>query len=1069
MILVPSSDSLPDSLMAALADRDVSIWVRGTFESAEKIKALAKTLRLPWKAIFIENANPGLVQELETPDFSSMARRRGFVHIIDSDPSRINLPPRSLPVFLLTGRDGQSSPFERQLQRLTMLEELRRSGVRQIVVVGDDDGIIPKGLEEIWSTGFRPRLIVVDKKIDSQITLSEWLEKNGQGYTSSIISLSVEVFADKLSSSFNARYTEEHPIIRLRGEKGDIHQIDLSGIDDLERPIFESYELILDRDFAVTAGDDISEEVFNAFFRGERDWRAFAAGLPWTRSDNEWSTLLAQLRRLDSAGESENSITYIVSEPGAGATTLARYLAFMAARSGYPTLLAKEIPFTPDALPLINLLTRAKQRNEEIRLGGLALEGSDERSYETPWLLVFDRIHWESRDTDLRRFLQQFTQAGRPVCILVVTGPQRDLSFYDSSRFKQVAELTQMISQNDALELGRHLNRYLRNFGKERPEWQWLSFQESHSVRYLEGLSCFWVTLSFWLQNQCDISDSLQEVVYREFKQHTDTPEIKRAVLQIAALSSMRLPMPESLIEQGDSPWPIHLLLEDRRFDFSPLGLVCVSNFGRKYWAMAHDILGVYLINALFYDYAARSALGFADARDALHLRFLILRELSSKPILGEADEREYGEEFATTVFKIDPDHGRGIWIQLWREVLSALDSMPVALRDGSRVFRHHTAISRRRIAWLDKAAYGISDFEKESLLRRAIEDINFALQMIDGKPDDEPDINLYNSLANAYFDLARVRANQGAAVEELIEWKKLASAATRQAYQQNPSSPYVIETHVKNLIASAEEATESTPGLCIEALEVVYAAIQEDHNDLRRRALTVLADKAVEILLSVANVDHQRKKSNSPIDVLIDAWIMLAKSADGHAPTSLNIVPDQVLQSVLKVLESPEGAGNPQVAKLRYQVLVSVAPLDFDSQLMVLNELVATDYRLSPQLRLEYALLLFQKMRTEEANREFKSLRRLWRDTDIYVHVPSRLRWLYHPGGTSRYVVNAVSAYGHGQKAMAKVREFGQIVVPYRPQEFDVREHQLGTKFSAYVSFGHNGPFLRPVSAHQH
>lgn len=1070
MLIVPSSNSLPDSLIVGLADREVSVWVRGAIDDPAEVNAVAAMLRLPWKQVFVEDANPRLVAELGVPGSDSLVRRRGFVHIIDSDPSRIDLPTRALPVFLLAGRNGQSSAFERQLRRMTMLEELRRSCVRQLVIVGNAESTIPTILEDIWASGFRTRLVVVNKHADATRQLTEWLDANGQGPTASIVSLATEEFAERLVASFAASYEEVRPIIRQRGDTGVIHQIDLLDIDDPERPLLEGYELILDRDFASAGTGELPEDAFNAFFRGELgDWRAFAAGLPWIRDDGAWRGLQAQLRRLDSAGATENRITYIVSEAGAGGTTLARHLAFTAARAGYPTLIAKGIPFTPEALPLINFLTRARQRSEDIRQGEPERTEPDARLYETPWLLVFDRIHWESRGAELRRFLQQFGQAGRPVCILVVTGPQRDVSYFDESRFKPLAELTHMLDQAETLELGRHLNRFLRSYGKERPEWQWRNFQESHSVRYLEGLAAFWVTLAFWLQTQYDLSDSLQDWVYRAFRKHADTPEVRRAVLQIAALSSVRLPMPESLIEQGASAWPVPLLLDDRRGDLSPLGLVCLSDAGRKYWAMAHDILGLLLINALFYDHDARSLLGFADARDAQHLRFLILREVSSKPALGEAAERDYGEEFATTVFKVDPDHGRGSWNHIWREVLAALDNMPAALRDGSRVFRHHTAISRRRIAWLDESAYGVSDADRVALLKRAADDITYALQSIDGMPGDEPDVNLYNSLANAYFDLARVRADQGAPAEELAELRRMASDATRHAYEQNPSSPYVIETHVKNLIASAEGAQETAPTFCIEALEVVYAAIRHDRNELRRHALAALADRAVAILMSAGTGGRYRSEPDSPTEVLVGAWIALAAPLDGRTPESLDEVPTDVLTEVLRELNHPAGAGNAQVARLRYQVLVAAAPLDFEPQLQALDLLVTTDYRLSPQLRLEYALLLFQQMRTEEADREFKALRALWREADIFVQVPHHLRWLLQPGSDQPRVVTAVSAYDHGHRAMARVREFARIDVPYRPQEFGVREHRPGTVFSAHVSFGHNGPFLRPVNALRH
>jgi hypothetical protein len=49
---------------------------------------------------------------------------------------------------------------------------------------------------------------------------------------------------------------------------------------------------------------------------------------------------------------------------------------------------------------------------------------------------------------------------------------------------------------------------------------------------------------------------------------------------------------------------------------------------------------------------------------------------------------------------------------------------MPKLLRDTSRVFRHHTAISRQRIAAFDNPLYGVTDQDRVQLLERAIEDV---------------------------------------------------------------------------------------------------------------------------------------------------------------------------------------------------------------------------------------------------------------------------------------------------------------------------------------------------------
>lgn len=1029
-------------------------------------------LRLPWKQVFVEERDPLLVAALQEPDSEALVRRRGFVHLIDTDPSRIELPTRALPVFLLSGLNDQCSSFEQQLRELTMLEELRRSGVRQVVVVGSTDAPVTIALNKIWATGFRARIVLADDQTDAPEKLKMWIADKDQRAIGSVVELKSIEFASQLVSAFASSYEDEHLVVRQRDEAGNIFRIDLTDVDDPERPILENYDLIRDRDMMSATPGELPEEAFNAFFQGElEDWRPFAAEVPWVRDNSAWIGLQAQLRRLDSAGSPENRITYIASEPGAGATTLARYLAFKAAKAGYPTLVARALPFTPDSLPLINFLTHAKQRGEDIKSNQSMSEGlnaSDPRLYETPWLVVFDRIHWEFRDTELRRFLNELERAGRPVCILVVTGAIKEQAYFDESRFKQLSNLQHLLNEAETLALGKHINSFLLRYGKERPEWQWRSFQQAHEVRYLEGAAAFWVTLAFWLQTQYDLSESIQDWVYKAYQRSADTPEIKRAILQIAALSSERLPMPESLIEQGSSPWPVPLLLDDRRGDLAPLGIVRLSNAGGKYWAMAHDILGRLLINALFYDPIARSAMGFGDARDAQHLRFLILREMSRKSILGEIEARDYGEEFATNVFKLDPNHGRNSWNHIWREVLAALDEMPAPLRNGSRVFRHHTAISRRRIAWLDEIAYGVTDDDRVALLERAISDITYALQMIDGTAGGEPDVNLYNSLANAYFDLARIRARQGAPATELAQLRKQASDATRHAYEQSPSSPYVLETHVKSLLASAEENREATKAYCIEALEIVYEAIRNDRSEVRRHTLIALADRAVNLLMATAAGNHSSNEPTNAIEVLVEAWIALATPLEGNTPSSLDDVPHDVLMSVLQQLENPTGAGNAQVTRLRYQVLVAAKPLDFKSQLEALDSLVGIDYRLSPQLRLEYALLLFQEMRLDEADREFRSLRKLWRDTDIFVNVPTRLRWLLQGNGDRRRVT-ATAAYEQGHRSVARITDFGRVEVPYRPQEFGSSGHRGSSRFSAYVSFGHNGPFLRPVTASRH
>jgi hypothetical protein len=125
------------------------------------------------------------------------------------------------------------------------------------------------------------------------------------------------------------------------------------------------------------------------------------------------------------------------------------------------------------------------------------------------------------------------------------------------------------------------------------------------------------------------MKESIQEWMYRAFTSATEDATLRTALLEVAAMSSERLPLPESLLPPPAGPWPVSQLLEDARANLGALGLVSVRSDGQKHWALVHDILGRLLINALFYDFPLRAALGFENAKDAEHLRFLLLRQKS--------------------------------------------------------------------------------------------------------------------------------------------------------------------------------------------------------------------------------------------------------------------------------------------------------------------------------------------------------------------------------------------------------------------------------------------------------
>jgi hypothetical protein len=152
------TEKISDSLLVDLDRRDAVLWLRVLPTDPAVREVLTSFLGLPWRMVFLESTDPKLIKALEdlTDAADPLARKRGFIQIIDSDPSRIELPPRCLPIYLLDARGGSAQDdFQSRLRRMTMLEQLRRSGARQILIVSGDDAPLPPEIEDLWSSGFR--------------------------------------------------------------------------------------------------------------------------------------------------------------------------------------------------------------------------------------------------------------------------------------------------------------------------------------------------------------------------------------------------------------------------------------------------------------------------------------------------------------------------------------------------------------------------------------------------------------------------------------------------------------------------------------------------------------------------------------------------------------------------------------------------------------------------------------------------------------------------------------------------------------------------------------------------
>src|SRR3546814_10086996 len=91
-------------------------------------------------------------------------------------------------------------------------------------------------------------------------------------------------------------------------------------------------------------------------------------------------------------------------------------------------------------------------------------------------------------------------------------------------------------------------------------------------------------------------------------------------------------------------------------------------------------------------------------------------------------------------------------------------------------------------------------------------------------------------------------------------------------------------------------------------------------------------------------------------------------------------------MDQALKILSDPVGAGNAQVLRLTFDLVIRKEPQSFATQLQLLEQLEVVGYRLPAQLLLERAVLLYQVGRATEGEREFSRLRALWKKSEQYV-----------------------------------------------------------------------------------
>ena len=257
--MILSTQLISDSTVRDVLNRDAILWIGSGFEDHHHLSELVSNVALlPWRFVLCESSDTKFLNTVD--EYSKLSEqwihRRGYVHIVASDPRDINFPPRSLPFFCLNGRRGVvSGPETARLagnaalrRRLNMLASLENLPPKRLIVLNfAEESLLPE-LEEMWKNEFDALLTILSNSNEQEQFLQKWLETT---YSPASIEFPHSDLADVLEDLLQ-RARELLPdskvVVRYAIDAEQYSDVDLTSAELPEHPVLEDYELIRTRD-----------------------------------------------------------------------------------------------------------------------------------------------------------------------------------------------------------------------------------------------------------------------------------------------------------------------------------------------------------------------------------------------------------------------------------------------------------------------------------------------------------------------------------------------------------------------------------------------------------------------------------------------------------------------------------------------------------------------------------------------------------------------------------------------------------------------------------------------------
>ncbi|MCY4079782.1 MAG: hypothetical protein OXF54_06035 [Caldilineaceae bacterium] len=848
--------------------------------------------------------------------------------------------------------------------------------------------------------------------------------------------------------------------IHYRRTTLDLREEDLFGVD-------QDFVLIQSKDFELATSSDDDLDIIERLWRSEPDdWTPFANEMVFRRHYQPVSGLnndlsgyvISKLRELTESDRVINLTLTIPATSGSGITTALRHTAFVAARSGFPTLLCKPANQKFSVEKLGAFLNRLQERGREQSFG----------VEDTPALIIFDRQHRGIEQVS--ELATALAARGRRVLVVEVIPPGGEDGYGPSPRRPKgrhtlAREFRGDVDEKELRSLSEHFSKVYEPLQIPIPNFaDWLAYQRKHSIQSLNEErsteSLFWIALRFFVGEGNPHFD-VATWVGRTFREQVKEPSAMQAVRFIAAFSSFGIAVPlvpllrsvgmtrtldtsimptlrrlsesEDLLQWGDSEEHLH----DQTV------------------SLKHRLIAIHLLEEL----------GACGWEDRLRECWLLLEKLQASPL---ADSWLV----ETLVFEaLRVERFDAAMRDRLPTLLETLEHIPPAIAERSASTQHHWA----RALGL-KARHSEDATETITLYFQAVKKLESACELAESERGREHPRNIYNSLGVMRSEFSRALRGYGQ-IEQAEEMWQSAAVAFDLALRFGSDNFVVLSAYAYRLIEHAREIDDMPQALGDIASALSYLA-QAEEAALLADSLSDDDANFIEVQRNYAwntfdseQAEHHIEgliSKGSEIGFVLRAYEMLRDISEEEwkqgTASQLRCTYEFLSESFAGQIQNRSWRS----VFLMYRIVSALRAkrFDFRLRLSLLDELDALPFRWYSGLRFAQSVLCYQTGDFRRGFNLFRDLRSRFRSGDLqpmrltsFWREPTRPSEPRQASVRIRRVHSDWVAYGevpemNGQQVLARPRWF-----EVQPKTGDVRP--------CHIVFEVYGPLAVPTSRH--